>query len=57
MKFTDNGYVSLAKESFTETKNGQKSKRVISEQQYPEILNEANIQVISKMIKSACLCK
>ncbi|MDM5155664.1 arylamine N-acetyltransferase [Bacillus sp. DX1.1] len=39
VKLTDDGHVSLTKDSFTRTKNGEKSKELITEQQYTELLH------------------
>ncbi|KEK23401.1 arylamine N-acetyltransferase family protein [Bacillus gaemokensis] len=40
VKLTDSGYASLTKESLTQTINGKKSKKLITEQQYKEILQD-----------------
>ncbi|HEK9098837.1 arylamine N-acetyltransferase [Bacillus pfraonensis] len=40
VKLMDSGYVSLTKESLTQTINGQKDKKLLTEQQYTEILED-----------------
>ena len=40
VKLMDSGYIFLTKESLTQTINGQKDKRLLTEQQYTEILQD-----------------
>ncbi|PFN03550.1 MULTISPECIES: arylamine N-acetyltransferase family protein [Bacillus cereus group] len=40
VKLMDSGYISLTKESLTQTINGQKDKKLLTEQQYTEILQD-----------------